>query len=270
MNKILFVDDDKHLLNSIKRGLHAQRNAWDIYFATSADEALEILVTEEVEILVSDFKMPEMSGIELLSIVENLYPHTIRVLLTGHPEKIKYSQTSNLCHYFFYKPFKLHGFERFLDRAAEVLDLLNNKRLIAHLNSINTLPIHPDSFRRLQSCFEHYDTRPEQLVHIAGKDIALSLLLFKLSSSANFSFDNGIRTLAEAVDYIDMHNFRALLNAGQIFFPNNPDYCAAFELDLMQQHSFQTVQIAGALAGLTSCNDKLHDIHLAALLHDCL
>lgn len=269
MKKILFVDDDKHLLNSVKRGLHVHSSAWLMYFATSADEALELLATEEVEVLVSDFRMPEMSGIELLSIVETLYPHTIRVLLTGHPEKIQYSQTSNICHYFFTKPFKLHGFKRFLDCAAVVLDLLNNKRLIEHLNAINSLPIHPESFRRLQSCFELYDTRPELLVQIAGKDISLALLLFKLSSSANFSFDHGIRTVAEAVDFIDMQNFRSLLNAGQIFFPNIPDRCAAFELDLIQQHSFQTVQIAEALAEITSSNDKLHDVRLGALLHDC-
>jgi len=106
-------------------------------------------------------------------------------------------------------------------------------------------------------------------VRVAGKDIALAMLLFKLSSSANFSFEKGIRTLSEAVDFIDMNNFRALLNAGQILFPNKPDRCAAFKLDTMQHHCFQTVQIAEALAEITSCSAKLQDIRLGALLHDC-
>ena len=269
MNKILFVDDDKLLLSSIKRGLRAQSKVWAMYFAASADEALDLLAKEQIDILVSDFKMPEMTGIELLSVVDSLYPRTIRVLLTGHPEKVKYSQTINICHYFFCKPLRLEGFERFLDRAAVVLNLNINKQLVEHLNAVNSLPIHPESFRRLQSCFEHYDTRPEQLVHIAGKDVALALLLFKLSSSANFSFDKGIRTLAEAVDYIDMHNFRALLNAGQLFFADEPEHCAAFKLDMMQQHCFQTVHIAEALAEISGSSRKLQDIRLAALLHDC-
>jgi len=140
MNKILFVDDEKYLLNSIKRGLHSYQDTWQMLFATSADEALEMLAKEQVDILVSDFKMPQMSGIELLSVVDTLYPRTLRVLLTGHPEKVKYSQTINICHYFFCKPFRLEGFERFLNRAGIVLDLLKNKQLIEYLNAVNSLP----------------------------------------------------------------------------------------------------------------------------------
>lgn len=271
MNILFYIDESLHLLSSIKRTLLTPRDTWCMNFVTSADEALDLLAKEQVDILVVDFEMPQMSGLELLSIVEELYPYTIRVLLTSYVNKIKYSQTANICHYFFIKPIKLEGFIRFLNRASAVVGLLENRQLTEHLNAISTLPIHQNSFNRLNSCFAHYDTSPQQLLHIAGKDIALALLLFKVSSSANFSLDKGINTLAEAVDYIDMDNFRALFDAGQVVVSHNSDRdnCVSFELDLLQQHSFQTVQIAEALATITASEDKLSDIRLAALLHDC-
>ncbi|MBN2644165.1 MAG: HDOD domain-containing protein [Desulfuromonadaceae bacterium] len=268
MNTVLFVDDEELVLRSIERELRHSHEKWNLLFASSADEALSIMAQQPVDILVTDFKMPQMSGLELLTIVENLYPRTLRILLTGYTSKIKYVQTTNLCHYFFYKPFKIEGFKRFLDRASDVVSLLNNPGLVKHLNAISFLPLHPNSFDRLSSCFAHYDTQPQQLLHIAQKDISLALQLFKLSSSANFTLESGINSLADAIDYIDMENFRALFEGQQVFVPNKPEICKEFELDLMQNHSFQVAHIAEALARMTHLQDRIPEVKLAALLHD--
>ena len=268
MNKILFVDNDLHLLRSIKTGLNDQGDRWQLLFAESGAAALDLLEQTQVEVVVCNFQMPEMSGLELLTLIENLYPQTLRVMLTGNPGKTKYSQTVNICHYFFLKPLPLKGFKRFLKRAAEVLSLLDNEQLLATLNTVAALPIHPDTFSKLTSCLDHHDIQSQQLARIAGKDIALALQIFKLSCSANFSRSRGFDSLEEALVYLDLGTIRSLLATQHLLFANDRDSCTNFKLNLLQRHSFQVMQLAETLTHLSGQQQRLNQVRLAALLHD--
>ncbi|NOR45231.1 MAG: response regulator, partial [Candidatus Delongbacteria bacterium] len=64
--KILFVDDEQPVLNGIKRIFHTQRSDWELFFANSGEEALKMVDYNKFDLIVSDGKMPGMSGIELL------------------------------------------------------------------------------------------------------------------------------------------------------------------------------------------------------------
>jgi len=81
---ILFVDDEEKILKSLERGLLDE--TYHTLFATSGKEALEILEQEEVHVIVTDMRMPEMSGIDLLRIVKEKYPHIVRLVLSGYTQ----------------------------------------------------------------------------------------------------------------------------------------------------------------------------------------
>lgn len=78
---VLFVDDDMRLLASLRRGLLDE--PYEVLLAASGGEALEVFRTCEVDLLVTDLCMPEMSGLELVEIARREYPKTRRVLLSG-------------------------------------------------------------------------------------------------------------------------------------------------------------------------------------------
>jgi response regulator RpfG family c-di-GMP phosphodiesterase len=81
---LLLVDDEPNILNALKRLL--RRESYKIYTANSGPEALEILALHPVQVVISDQRMPEMSGIELLSKIKTLYPNTVRIILSGYSE----------------------------------------------------------------------------------------------------------------------------------------------------------------------------------------
>jgi YesN/AraC family two-component response regulator len=70
------VDDEEKILRSLKRGLLDE--PYNSLFAESGKEALEILEQNEVHVLVTDMRMPEMSGLGLLRIVKKEYPHIVQ------------------------------------------------------------------------------------------------------------------------------------------------------------------------------------------------
>lgn len=83
--KILFVDDEENILQSIKREL---RKRFDIHTALGGAQALEILNSSgPFAVIVSDMRMPVMDGIQLLSMVKDLYPDTVRLMLTGNADQ---------------------------------------------------------------------------------------------------------------------------------------------------------------------------------------
>ncbi len=78
---ILCVDDDERVLASIVRCLRAL--PVEILWTTDPREAAELVRTHDIAVLLSDFEMPEMSGIELAALVRQIRTETVRVLLTG-------------------------------------------------------------------------------------------------------------------------------------------------------------------------------------------
>ncbi len=84
MNKILIVDDDVNILNGIKRILFKK---YQIITANSAIEAIEIAkANKDIAVVVSDYKMPEMDGNQLLTQLKTIIPDTVRMMLTGYAD----------------------------------------------------------------------------------------------------------------------------------------------------------------------------------------
>ena len=83
MGKILFVDDQPQILQSLRLLFHDH----DIITAENATDALlQLKANPDIAVVVSDQRMPGMQGIELLREVKHLYPHIIRILLTGYAD----------------------------------------------------------------------------------------------------------------------------------------------------------------------------------------
>ncbi|MGB2864293.1 MAG: response regulator [Sedimentisphaerales bacterium] len=81
---VLFVDDEEKILTSLKRGLIDE--PYKTLFASSGKEALEILQRNQVHVIVTDMRMPEMGGLELLKAVKEEYPNVIRMVLSGYTQ----------------------------------------------------------------------------------------------------------------------------------------------------------------------------------------
>jgi len=79
---VLFVDDDCIILRSIARGLLDE--PYNVCLAKSSEEALKILSQREVHVLVTDIRMPDMDGSELLKIITDKYPHIVKMVLSGY------------------------------------------------------------------------------------------------------------------------------------------------------------------------------------------
>ena len=80
--KILVVDDDRASVEAVVEVL--EREGYDLLAASGGREALGILATEDIDVVITDEKMPDLSGIDLLKRIKDNYPYTQAIILTGY------------------------------------------------------------------------------------------------------------------------------------------------------------------------------------------
>lgn len=156
MNKILLVDDDKNILMGYKRNL---RSKFDVYLAESGAEGLEIIDKDgPFAVVVSDFKMPGMDGVEFLAKVREKHSDTVRMMLTGYADLDSAMNAINEgnIYRFLTKPCSVELFAKNLYDATGQYQLINaEKELLNNTlkGSINILidilsVVNPDAFSR--------------------------------------------------------------------------------------------------------------------------
>lgn len=128
---ILLVDDEVNNLQLLRRTL---RHDYNILTASNGKEALEIVEGkgDEIALIVSDQKMPEMEGTEFLKRVAGDYPDIVKILLTGHLDVDAIVDSINDCHLYQYivKPFDPEELKLTIETGIQKFDLMNNKTVI--------------------------------------------------------------------------------------------------------------------------------------------
>jgi EAL domain-containing protein (putative c-di-GMP-specific phosphodiesterase class I)/CheY-like chemotaxis protein len=81
---LLLLDDEENILKALTRIF--RRDGYRILSTTSIKEAFSLLATNDVQVIVSDQRMPEMSGTEFFSQVKAIYPNTVRIVLSGYTD----------------------------------------------------------------------------------------------------------------------------------------------------------------------------------------
>lgn len=101
---VLIVDDEPNVIHALKRLL--RKEPINVLSAQNGQEALSLMETHAVDILLTDHRMPQMSGIELLSAVKETYPDTLRMILTGYTDIDTIAECVNQgqIYKFFFKP----------------------------------------------------------------------------------------------------------------------------------------------------------------------
>lgn len=127
---ILCVDDEENILNSLKRLL--RREPYRLLTARNGAEGLKIFEQNQVHLVITDQRMPGMSGIEFLAKVRAKYPDVLRIILTGYTDVDSITESINKGHIykFFLKPWNDQTLKLEIKQALEQYDLIKaNKGL---------------------------------------------------------------------------------------------------------------------------------------------
>lgn len=161
-HNLLIVDDEKEILRSLKLTFAEEH---EVFTASSGAEALEILKQQDIALIMTDQRMPEMTGVELLEKVIQINPNIVRIILTGYTDTAALVQAINQGHIYQYitKPWERQELRLVIRRALETYELtMDNQRLLKELQAAN---------KRLseENTFLKSEVNKEQCTEIVGR-----------------------------------------------------------------------------------------------------
>jgi response regulator RpfG family c-di-GMP phosphodiesterase len=134
---VLYLDDDEGNLTVFESSF---LRFFDIHTASQPGQAMQVLATKPIDIILTDQRMPEMTGIEFLSTIMPTYPEAIRMIVTAYTDIEVVVQAINECGIYRYvtKPWNKDDLKQTLENAAEAFRLRNeNRQLVIDLQKAN-------------------------------------------------------------------------------------------------------------------------------------
>jgi len=146
---LLCVDDELNILSSLKRLL--RKEEYKLFTADSAKEGLEILEKESIQVVLSDQRMPEMTGVTFLQEVKKMHPSTVRVVLSGYADlgTIVDAINQGEIYRFLTKPWSDENLKADIRQCFEHYDILRENRQL--------FDVIQDKNQKLQEVNEHLE-----------------------------------------------------------------------------------------------------------------
>ncbi len=267
--KILFVDDELDILSGLRRMLHSMRHEWSMRFANSGKEALELMATEQVDVIVADMRMPGMDGAELLEMVSQKYPHVVRIVLSGQADEKTVFRVVNPSHQYLSKPCNAEHLKHIVSRALHLRRILSSEKLKEIISQIDTLPSLPRLYRELVNALKAPDITIKEVGKIISQDLGITAKVLKLVNSAYFGLPRQISDPAQAVSYLGLDVIKGVVLSVQTFSQFEKTPLKHLSLERLFAHSMQTGNFARKIAQEHTGNPTIaNDSYLAGLLHD--
>ena len=266
MKDILFVDDEPELLDSLRARLYKHRHEWNMKFVLSGADAIAVLEQQRVDLIVSDVRMPGMDGGQLLSVVKQRWPTTVRIIISGYSDPAQAVRLTSLAHQYVAKPCDGRELENIIERCFNLQDLLNQEPLRRVVGSVGKLPAMPKTYGRLQAALSQTSVTAAEVGDIVNADAAIAGKVLQITNSAFFRLRKPMVRIKDAVTYLGFATIRNLVLSAEIFSQWNSPLCLPdVDPEQLQNHAQLAAAACKALAGGRASPD---DAWLAGLLHD--
>jgi HD-like signal output (HDOD) protein/CheY-like chemotaxis protein len=266
--RLLFVDDDPHVLDGLRRMLRGMRHQWEAHFVTSAAAALEFLAQHPCDVVISDMRMPGSDGVELFDQVRQWHPHAIRLALSGHSDPQMLLRAAGAVHQFLAKPCDPETLRSTIARALSLRRLLSAPLLKKIASQVRTLPSPPSLYLEIMQELQSPDPSIQRLAKAIGHDVGMTAKMLQLVNSSFFGTGRHVATPEQAVKFLGMDAVSGLVLSMKLFSQFDARRLPGLSLEQLHQRSLTTGAVAKQICQARQAEKTQADhAFLAGLLH---
>ena len=267
--RILFVDDEAMLLEMYRLVFESEQDRWDIQFAPGAKEALEMMEKEPFDVIVSDMRMPGMSGADLFQEVMKKYPKSSRLIMSGYADQEQIAKCIGATHQFIAKPFDIKLLKSTIWRVCALDGWLLDERLRTVVAQLYSVPSLPSLYFRIMDALNSPDAGVDTIGAIVAKDPAMTAKILQLVNSAFFGIARKVSNAMEAVQYLGVGRVRSLVLSLHVFSCFDKLKIPNFSIERVWGHSMATGMLAQKIARAERADrNDLDEAYVAGMLHD--
>ena len=258
--RLLFVDDEPRILSGIENALIFAPDEWDADFADSGEEALEMMAAKAYDVLVTDMKMPGLTGADVLEHAKANHPDVVRLVLSGEVDPKLAERAMPLLHEFVSKPCDPDDLFEIIDRVAESSRQLEAGTVRDVLGSLDSLPSQPDLHVRIRDSIDRNEGH-DAIAKVIENDLAIASSVIKTANSAFYGFRTPTETVREAVSRLGSETVSGIVLNAEIGSWVGAELRSGVEA--LNAHSAQVADLVRELVGREHAQAAL-----AGLLHD--
>lgn len=267
--RILFVDDEPNVLAGLRRSLHSMSNEWTMQFASSGQEALEVMATQPFDVLVTDMRMPGMSGAQLLDVVRQRFPQTVRMVLSGQCDRETILTSVGPTHQFLSKPCDPQQLKAKIAQAFALRDLLENPALQKIVAQLKDIPSLPAVYQQIMDELRSREPSPAKVGKLIAQDMGMTAKTLQLVNSAFFGLRCHVSNPVQAANLLGLDTIRALVLSTHIFSQMESGLFEEIDGARLWDHSIAVSGFAKTIAAAEHGSQQVVDDSLTAgLLHD--
>jgi putative nucleotidyltransferase with HDIG domain len=267
--RILFVDDEPNLLLGLQRALRPMLTLWEMEFASSGEEALRMMSLREFDAIVTDMRMPGLSGADLLNMIQKQWPGTVRIVLSGQADRETVLKAIAPAHQFLAKPCDPEQLRSVLEKTLALADLLQNTSLKCFISRMKCIPSLPLLYQQVTSELHSADPSPSRIGEIIAQDMAMTAKLLQIVNSAAYGIRIQISEPKQAVFFLGLDTIQALVLSLGVFSAFDPRLLGTGQAERLWEHAVSVSKYARAVAICEGISGRdLDPYNSAGLLHD--
>ncbi len=264
--RVLFVDDETRILDGLRRNLQGQRQRWQMSFVDSAAAAMAALERDRFDVVVTDFRMPGMDGGQLLRIVQERWPDTSRLMLSGHTDAADLLDAMAVTHRFLDKPCERTLLVDAIEGALFLRDAFVGDALRGEIGGIATLPSGDGTLQRLARALDRPSSTLREVSDVVQTDVGLTVKVLQLANSSCFGGGHETASVDQALTTIGLPAVRGVTLMRELFIPaRNVVGLSQSWLNRLNQHACLTGQVARRLVGPALATEAF----CAAVVEEC-
>ncbi len=207
---IIFVDDEGHVLDGLRRSLRSKRDIWNMVFLEGGQAALDFMAANRVDAVVSDMRMPVVDGASVMAEAAYRHPHSIRIVLSGHASQDMLLRAVGSAHQFLPKPCDPDHLVDMLHRLLNLKFNLDTESIRHLTDSLRSLPSPSKTFIALMAEIDSPTSSATSVGKIVESDLGLTAQILRLSNSPCFSMPSRISSCKQAVQLLGLETVKAL------------------------------------------------------------
>ncbi len=242
---------------------------WKMEFVSRAADALTVIKSTQYDVIVSDLRMPEIDGLQLLETVREQSPKTLRIMLSGYADQPLKTRASRCVHQFISKPCDAEALKAVIRRALALYDRLHSTEMSDVLSKLNSLPVLPKAYQEVIDMLGNPSCSLRRIGQVVSQDIGLSSKILQVVNNAFSSKGPRIVDPIHAVSFLGFKSSEALILTSGVFCELSPALNRRFCVDQLQEHCMRVGTIARAIcSSLKMADEDLDVASMAGILHD--
>ena len=265
--KLIYIVDDQPMICELLGTLLSFHNSsWEVKTFERPADLIHSVTVRPPNLVISDCRMPLMTGAELQDEIRKMAPSTIRILMSGNVASLSKIASA---HQYIAKPFVAAEVFAVVTNSLNVQDKLRRQpRLGDIVAGLNSLPVVPAVFHKLIALLDQDTSSTDEIAKLLEKDGGITTRIIQLANSPLFNNGAPVGSAEEAIMCLGLQNIKAVVLSLHAFESYDRLTFPEASVERIWRHCQETAQLAECLCRERKARSHSSNAFLASLLHD--